>query len=254
MSLVTIEDTTLTSIANAIREKNGTTDAYKPSEMPTAISNIETGGGSGGGSTYKPRATSISFKSYKGTELDYELENLNTEHLTTLSNMFEGCTKLINVKLKGGIPNVTTMAYIFKYCTSLVSVDFSEFRESAVTSIAYMCSECSALETLDMGNLKTPNLKTVTYAFNKCTNLKRLILTNMTIPNATNVSYMFNMCESLEYLDIRSMEFPGTITTNTRMIAQVPFDCEIIVKDDTARNYLLSLNNTLTNIKTVAEL
>lgn len=43
MSIVTIEDTNLTNIANAIRSKNGTSDTYKPSEMASAIEDIQTG-------------------------------------------------------------------------------------------------------------------------------------------------------------------------------------------------------------------
>lgn len=45
MANVIINDTHLNNIASAIREKNGTTTKYKPSEMPTAISAIETGSG-----------------------------------------------------------------------------------------------------------------------------------------------------------------------------------------------------------------
>lgn len=41
MSKVFIEDTTLTSIANAIREKDKTENLYKPSEMPAAIKAIK---------------------------------------------------------------------------------------------------------------------------------------------------------------------------------------------------------------------
>ena len=44
MSLVTIDDSYLTAIGNAIRAKNGTTTTYKPSEMAAAISAIESGG------------------------------------------------------------------------------------------------------------------------------------------------------------------------------------------------------------------
>lgn len=44
MSIVTIDDTNLTNIADAIRSKNGSSDTYKPSEMASAISGIETGG------------------------------------------------------------------------------------------------------------------------------------------------------------------------------------------------------------------
>ena len=48
MANVIINDTNLTNIANAIREKNGLTDTYKPSEMAGAILAITTGGSSGG--------------------------------------------------------------------------------------------------------------------------------------------------------------------------------------------------------------
>ena len=44
MSIVTIDDSYLTAIGNAIRAKNGATTTYKPSEMAAAISTIETGG------------------------------------------------------------------------------------------------------------------------------------------------------------------------------------------------------------------
>lgn len=46
MAIVTINDEHLTNIAGAIREKNGTEDTYKPSDMAAAISAIQAGGGS----------------------------------------------------------------------------------------------------------------------------------------------------------------------------------------------------------------
>ena len=45
MSKVLVKEATLTSIADAIREKNGSTDTYYPNEMAAAITAIETGGG-----------------------------------------------------------------------------------------------------------------------------------------------------------------------------------------------------------------
>lgn len=44
MANVLVEETSLTAIANSIRGKNGTTNTYKPGEMPAAIDAIETGG------------------------------------------------------------------------------------------------------------------------------------------------------------------------------------------------------------------
>lgn len=45
MSIVTIDDSCFTNIANAIRGKNGETTTYKPNEMAAAISSISGGGG-----------------------------------------------------------------------------------------------------------------------------------------------------------------------------------------------------------------
>ena len=42
MAIKTINDTNLANIANAIRDKNGTSTTYKPSEMANAIANIPT--------------------------------------------------------------------------------------------------------------------------------------------------------------------------------------------------------------------
>lgn len=47
MAKYVIEDTTLTGIADAIRGKNGSTDTYKPEDMPSAIGAIETGSSTG---------------------------------------------------------------------------------------------------------------------------------------------------------------------------------------------------------------
>ena len=47
MSKVLVNESSLTGIADAIRNKNGSTDTYKPSEMAAAITAISGGGGSG---------------------------------------------------------------------------------------------------------------------------------------------------------------------------------------------------------------
>lgn len=59
MAKYVIEDTTLTGIADAIREKNGSTDTYKPEDMPSAIDAIETSNGSGG-MLVKPKSVQFS--------------------------------------------------------------------------------------------------------------------------------------------------------------------------------------------------
>ena len=46
MSLVYLYESTLTGIADAIREKGGTTDTYMPSEMAAAIESLSVSDGS----------------------------------------------------------------------------------------------------------------------------------------------------------------------------------------------------------------
>ena len=47
MAQVFIEETTLSSIGDAIREKGGTSELISPLDMPNAISNLPSGGGGG---------------------------------------------------------------------------------------------------------------------------------------------------------------------------------------------------------------
>lgn len=56
MSKYVIENTTLTAIGDAIRDKAGTTELIKVSELADAITNIPTGGGSD-----LPRAEGVEF-------------------------------------------------------------------------------------------------------------------------------------------------------------------------------------------------
>lgn len=276
MSLVTIDNTTLASIANAIREKNGTTDAYKPSEMPTAISNIETGGGSGG--AYAPRY--IKFAGYTGTELDYELENLDTSQVTSMSEMFKECTKLTSLAPKFDVTNVTSMYYFSYGNTSLSTADLSSFGVSAVKNTSYMFANCSKLQSVNLENFVTPDLGNASYMFNLCNilrniNVSKMVTTNVTnmsymfrgtkvteldlsnfeTPNVTNMGSMFYQCSSLTRLDIRNFTF-DKVTSYSNMFAGVPTNCRIIVKDDTAKAWIREKfsNLGLTNIKTVAEL
>jgi hypothetical protein len=58
MSKVFIEETTLTAIGDAIREKTGKSDLIAPGSMPQEIKSITTGGGGGDD---LPRAEGVEF-------------------------------------------------------------------------------------------------------------------------------------------------------------------------------------------------
>lgn len=59
MSISIITDSDLTSIANAIREKNSSSNTYTPLQMATAITNLPSGGGSTYTATVQDQSTEV---------------------------------------------------------------------------------------------------------------------------------------------------------------------------------------------------
>ena len=59
----------LTDVANAIREKKGTTDLINPQDFSAEIASIETGGGGEGGGGAVVTAKDVNFRDYDGTIL-----------------------------------------------------------------------------------------------------------------------------------------------------------------------------------------
>ena len=70
MAKYTINDTTLTSIADAIRAKGGTSAALTPAQMAEAIAAIQAGGGGGGVEWITGTITMSSDKGVGGFEFD----------------------------------------------------------------------------------------------------------------------------------------------------------------------------------------
>lgn len=124
MSIVTIDDSNLTAIGNAIRAKNGTTTTYKPSEMAAAISAIETG------EDFLPQKITNTLTSYSNNDITAigsyglygcsSLASVSLPNVTTIGNRgFCRCTGLTSLNL----PNLTTIEpYGFASCEGLTSV------------------------------------------------------------------------------------------------------------------------------------
>lgn len=125
MAKVVINDTNLTDIADAIREKNGTEDTYKPSEMATAIQKIQTATG-----LPSPTEDELVFSgdcSYRfcNNGWDWFIEKygdkIKTKDITNLSYMFKDCTELdeIPFELNGKEGEKVEIQQIFYNCKKL---------------------------------------------------------------------------------------------------------------------------------------
>ena len=236
----------LTDIANSIRNKKGTTDTIIASNFDTEIDSIETSVGK-----YAPRF--ISFRDYNKMDLDYEISNIDTSNVTDMRSMFNGCTYLTSLDLSNfNTSNVTDMNSMFNGCQNLTSLILSNFDTSNVRDMNSMFYNCKNLTSLDLSSFNTSNVTDMRSMFLNCKNLTSLDLSNFDTSNVMDMSSMFQSCSNLTYLDIRNFYFTKEIY-NRNMFYKVPSNFEIIVKDDTAKEWILATRKDLTNVKTVVE-
>ncbi len=121
----------------------------------------------------------VSFKGYKGTDLNYEVTNLDTSNLTTMSTMFENTTSLTSLDLSDfNTKNVTNMNGMFYNNLTLKSLNLSSFNTSSVTDMSYMFYLCKALTNLDLSNFDLTSVNNVGYMFTSCTGMTDLIFGN----------------------------------------------------------------------------
>ena len=137
------------------------------------------------------------FNCEKLTSID--LSKINTSKVTNMSNLFCGCTSLTSLVVTGfDTKNVTNMKGMFKSCLSLTSLDVSSFNTSKVTSMYEMFSDCSKLTNLNLNKFNTSNVTTMYGMFARCSSLGKLSLSYLfSTANVTDMDSMFLGCSSL---------------------------------------------------------
>lgn len=106
----------------------------------------------------------------------------------------------------------------------------------------------SSVESLNLENFDMSNVTSMNMTFTSCENLKSIYFGNYNTEKLTSTTYTFVNCTSLEYLDISGLSF-NNVTSNTQMFKDIPADCQILVKDQTAKNFVLSARSDLTNVQ-----
>ena len=160
------------------------------------------------------------------------IQYLNTENVTTMGDMFYGCSALTTLDVsKFDTKNVTNMSRMFWDCSALKTLDVSEFDTKNVTTMGGMFSGCSALTILDVSNFDTKNVTYMDRMFKNCSALKTLDLSNFDTQNVTDMSSMFEDCEALTTI-YASEKYVTTACTSddnmfwgcTNLVGAVPYD------------------------------
>ena len=149
--------------------------------------------------------------------------------------------------------NITYMSCMFIAATGLTSLDLNYWNTSKVYSMSSMFKTCTNLTDLQIGNWDTSNVEDMSSMFQYSSKLTNLDLSKWNTNKVKNMNSIFASCSKLMNLDIRNFDF-SNVTSYTNMFKNVPTDCLIIVKDDTAKTWITEKFTKLTNVKTVAEL
>ncbi len=117
---------------------------------------------------------------------------INTENVTDMGSMFDGCSALESLDLRSfNTGNVTNMGSMFDGCSSLTSLNVSSFNTSKVTDMASMFYGCSLLTSLNVSSFNTSKVTTMKYMFYDCFSIAELDLINFVFRNVTDFEDMF---------------------------------------------------------------
>lgn len=181
----------LTSIANAIREKGGTTDKLTLDAMPNAIAALSTGGGSGDDGvpnpiTYSEDCSYLFANNRNKWILDNYFDRVKMIDVSTLDSVFlnaskiertpeincqsgspshmayafSGCYNLKeigdinNCKPRQNIRNLFTSCHNLRYLPNFNNVDFTVFHEYTLAYMYSIFDCCYSLRSIDKDLLK----------------------------------------------------------------------------------------------------
>lgn len=181
--------TYLTGIADAIREKKGTSDPINAQDFASEISSISTGGGTTLKNLLNATKTGYYlFYDYQGTTVDNLIAYNDTAEVTIMTSMFSSCDNLTAVPSLN-TSKVTKMDSMFSGCAYLTSV--GQFDTSSVTTTSYMFNGCGSLTSIFQ--FDTTALTNTSSMFKLCYHLESV--PPMDLSRVTNMYGMFQACE-----------------------------------------------------------
>ena len=207
--------------------------------------------------------TSISFTNK--TEL-LSVSYINTSSVTSMVNMFRGCSSLVSADLKAcDVSKVTVASSMFYGCGSLTALDLSNWKLDNLTTAREMFTSCSKMETLNLSGWSTPILTDITTfcfgckaltsvdvsgwvntgnitsfgdVFRDCSSLTSIDVSGWDTSSATSMMRMFNGCSGLTSLDLSNWD-----TSNVTNMIDMFRTCSNLTSLDTSNWDTSSVTN-----------
>lgn len=233
MTTVLLDDSNLVAIGNAIREKNNSTDKYKPREMAAAIHAIEGKDPNCNGLHVPDEALHLTgdcdskfAKNVMNWLIEVAGDRMTTKDLTYTANMFNSADKLKSIPFDFNYvtPTETDTKCMFQGCSSLTEI--GAINGLMPLEMSQMFSGCSNLRYLpEFNNCDFSRFHENTscwqyWMFDNCRSLRSIpedllkqIHTPLTAPYGAYPYCMFRWCASLD--EIRGLSpQSGTFTSN----------------------------------------
>lgn len=165
--------------------------------------------------------------------------------------------KNVVANVEGSSPYAPKYISFYSYNGTDLTDEIANLDTSNMTTFNNMFYGCSNITELALNHFDLTNITQLSYTFYSCSNLTSLDLSSWVNNKITYCSYTFAYCSKLKYLDMRNFDFTKLTTIAQIMGATtggVPVDCEIIVKDQTQKDWFATKLARFTNVKTVDEL
>ena len=148
---------------------------------------------------YLPQSTKFWFLNLKKLEKIEGLTNLNTSKVTTMGEMFRGCSSLTSLDLSNfKTEKVQNMSFMFSGCQNLTSLDLSNFKTKNVQNMWRMFYGCKSLTSLNLSNFNTENVYDMSEMFYECNSLQTIYCNNTWTYSHSRSRDMFSGCTSLQ--------------------------------------------------------
>ena len=148
------------------------------------------------------------------------IENLNTEKVTSMIYMFDGCSALTSLDVSNfNTAEVKNMTYMFNKCSTLTSLNLSKFNTAKVTDMSSMFEDCTKLASLDFSNFNTEKVMYMSNMFYNCSALTSLDLRKFNTAKVTEMSNMFYNCSALTTIFASDKFVTDLVTKSTDMFS-----------------------------------
>ena len=140
------------------------------------------------------------------------------ENVTKTQKMFQGCSSLNKLTLprKVKTEKLESMFDMFDGCSSLTALDLSAWNLNNVINMESLFKNCSGLTSVALPKVTSKKIQYMQRMFSGCSSLTSIDLSGWNVENVTEMGDLFYGCSNLKALDLSGWT-PKSLTKIDRM-------------------------------------